>query len=307
MGFPGGTGGGGDNNIYGSTDVALSSPQDNESLTYDASTDKWTNEMVSGGSGSIPANATLSVFYTGSSWPARPTSRTDVTVQWITYDENAPIPPGGTASDIVIRADPVAGPGNVIAQLDFESQTNGQAVTVSSPWSSVGGSTDFVASNAADTHGTLGARLASIDSFRHITYSHSASTPLLLDLYFIPRTIASMLYVMSLPDAATTRCDWRINTDRTVSIRDAFNAVDTSTATLTLGTTYRAAWRLSSGGQELRIYEGEATSPIITLTGAINNYAHTAIRFGTITNSTGSALDIDTARISDDWLNPFGA
>ena len=48
MGFNPGGGGG----ISGATDVALNSPQDNQSLTYDNSSSKWVNETVSGGGGS---------------------------------------------------------------------------------------------------------------------------------------------------------------------------------------------------------------------------------------------------------------
>jgi len=47
MGFNTGGGGG----ISAATDVALNSPQDNQSLTYDNSSSKWVNETVSGGGG----------------------------------------------------------------------------------------------------------------------------------------------------------------------------------------------------------------------------------------------------------------
>ncbi len=47
MGFGGS--GGGSNNIYGSTDVALSSPANNEVLTYDTNISKWKNAAGGGG------------------------------------------------------------------------------------------------------------------------------------------------------------------------------------------------------------------------------------------------------------------
>lgn len=52
----------------------------------------------------LPAGSTLSVVYDGSAWPARPTARTDVIVQWIDYTGTAPVPSGGVADlDIVIQ------------------------------------------------------------------------------------------------------------------------------------------------------------------------------------------------------------
>lgn len=47
----------------------------------------------------LPAGITLTVYYTGSAWPARPTARTDVTVQWVGGSEATP-PPGESATDL---------------------------------------------------------------------------------------------------------------------------------------------------------------------------------------------------------------
>lgn len=52
----------------------------------------------------IPAGSTLSVIYNGSSWPARPTSRTDVVVNWLDFTGTAAAPPGAVASkDLVFK------------------------------------------------------------------------------------------------------------------------------------------------------------------------------------------------------------
>ena len=107
MGFGGNGSGGG--SVAGSSDVALSGPANNEVLTYDSTSSKWKNAVVSGGvSGpitveSLPAGVTLSLLFTGGVWPARPTERTDILVQWIDNTGNASVPEGALVGDIVIR------------------------------------------------------------------------------------------------------------------------------------------------------------------------------------------------------------
>lgn len=56
-------------------------------------------ETVSGIGG---AWVTLTVYAVGTTWPARPTDRTDVVVQWIGSDDAHP-PPGGITNDVWMR------------------------------------------------------------------------------------------------------------------------------------------------------------------------------------------------------------
>ena len=54
----------------------------------------------------IPSGSTITVAYTGSSWPARPTSRTDIIVQWKGPDPSPPIVSsgmGGMLDNVDIR------------------------------------------------------------------------------------------------------------------------------------------------------------------------------------------------------------
>lgn len=103
MGFGGS--GGGSSSIASSTDVALSSPSDSEVLTYDSATAKWKNKAPSGGAGGavtiadLPAGSVLYARYdtTSSTWPARPTARTDIMVHWVGGDDTTP-PPGALAN-----------------------------------------------------------------------------------------------------------------------------------------------------------------------------------------------------------------
>jgi len=110
MGFNPGSGGG-SSSIAGSTDVALSSVQDDQVLTYESASSKWQNQNSQGGSPtieSLPAGSTVSRIYGGSSWPVRGTSRTDIIVQWIDFTGSAPTPPGALAEhDIVLIPDAV--------------------------------------------------------------------------------------------------------------------------------------------------------------------------------------------------------
>lgn len=98
MGYGGS--GGGSSSIAGSSDVALSSPSDSQVLTYDSGTAKWTNADAQGGSvpsyANLPAGSTITVAKSGGSWPARPTSRNDIVVQWKGPDPSPSIVESGT-------------------------------------------------------------------------------------------------------------------------------------------------------------------------------------------------------------------
>ena len=84
----GGAGSGGSGSISGSTDAALSNPQQSQVLAYNASTSKWTNSAPSGGGNGYVRY----VYYTGSSWPSRPAGIE--TVIWV----------GGTSASPPVEA-----------------------------------------------------------------------------------------------------------------------------------------------------------------------------------------------------------
>jgi len=88
MGF-GGSGSGGSSSISGSSDAALSNPQQSDVLAYNATTSKWTNSSTPSGGGN---GYVRYVYYTGSSWPARPGGIE--TVVWV----------GGTSSTPPVQA-----------------------------------------------------------------------------------------------------------------------------------------------------------------------------------------------------------
>ena len=192
----------------------------------------------------------------------------------------------------------------ILSMFDFDSQTSGAAVTASAPWAKLGATT-MLASPAAAVHGALGGRIADPSSQCAMEWTEaSTDAARVLDVYVTPHAIAGPTYVMAYAAGAASLASARINADGTVAIRNGTIAVATSSATLDLGETYRIAWRVSSAGQELRVYEGESEAPMITLTGAVTDATHTKLLFGLTALSSGAALDIDTIRIADDWLGP---
>lgn len=198
----------------------------------------------------------------------------------------------------------------LLSSFEFDDQTPDQAVSASPPWYlSSGGSETITALAAAAVHGSLGGRISSASSYRGVYYRESQTTATrVIDFYVTPTAVPANALVMALLDGTTNRADVRINAAGTVAIRNAFVAAATSTATLALdGTvTYRFAWKVSTSGQELRVYVGESTTPLFTLTGALTDATHTDIGAGLTAASEGYTADFDTIRIADDWLAPFG-
>lgn len=191
-----------------------------------------------------------------------------------------------------------------LATFDFDSQTSGSPVTASSPWTKTG-ATVMTASPAAAVHGVLGGRITAPTSLCALEWAEAQTTATrVLDFYITPHTIPGATYIAALADGATSRAGFRINDAGTVSIRNATIAVATSAIALTFGEAYRFSWRVSTSGQELRVYEGESDAPLFTLTGAVTDATHTKLIVGMTSLSSGAALDLDTIRVADDWLTP---
>lgn len=95
--IPGSGSGGG--SVAASSDVALNNVANNEVLTFDSSVGKWKNAAAPAGGGTvetIPPGSTLTVQKVNGAWPARPTGRSDVTVQWKGPDPSPAIVTSGT-------------------------------------------------------------------------------------------------------------------------------------------------------------------------------------------------------------------
>ncbi len=97
MGF--GAGGGGGGTVGSASDVALNNPSDGQVFTSDGTIGKWKNATATGGlptHANLPAGTTLTVSKSSGTWPARPTSRSDITVQWKGPDPSPSIVSSGT-------------------------------------------------------------------------------------------------------------------------------------------------------------------------------------------------------------------
>lgn len=91
----GGASSGGSSSISTGTDVALSNPVTGQVLAYDGALAKWKNSPDPIDVARLPSGSTLTVQKT-SSWPARPTSRADITVAWKGPDPSPAIVTSGT-------------------------------------------------------------------------------------------------------------------------------------------------------------------------------------------------------------------
>lgn len=200
----------------------------------------------------------------------------------------------------------------VLAEQRFDSFTDGASITVSAPWSMPTGGTVPVASSAAAVHGAMGCRWASTSAYGRIDYDFGApiTAARVLSFYFVPRTFATVnQYVAMVEDNHTSgqiQADWRINTARTVSVRNAGTAIATSSATLATGTVYRAEWKLDpvAHTQELRIYQGESETALIDLSGSFTSTIAGVLTFGSYTAASGGAIDYDTVKVADAWTGP---
>ena len=266
----------------------------------------------------LPGQPIVVYYDEDDGWPAtRPVSRTDVPIFCVDHTGEAPNPAWVVLGrDIILVAEIEEVPGvTPLATYTFEDQTNGQPLSLtpaSRPWYTQGGATVMTAATAAAAHGTLGGRITSATSYRYLGYFETALTTdtRVYDAYFNIREMgAAVAYLMAVrgdDDGIHVRADVRINTNLTVSIRNGNSAVATSATALALNTTYRFAYKVVSGQtQELRVYAGEATTPLFVLTGAVTGTALIVGWFGTTTTSTGLSVDVDTARVAEDWLAPY--
>lgn len=195
----------------------------------------------------------------------------------------------------------------VLTTCDFEGIANNTTLTsgdLDAPWDI--SSSGFVALTSAAIHGTIGARADNVTSTAQVRWQRGSSSTATVCQSYYWRLIDNpgTAFFGTLSDSGTLQAAWRINTNGTVAIRDGFTVVDTSTATISLGEIYRSEWLCSTAGQELRIYEGESETPIITLTGALTNNSHDRLLFGVTAAGAGHDFEMDTLKVADDWTGP---
>ena len=191
--------------------------------------------------------------------------------------------------------------------LTFEDSTHGQAPTLTGAWHQAGAGTSTAHTGAA-IHGTLGVRWPDMATYSALEYTGAGlGATLVVDMYVTLRSIGANTVIAETRTAAsggTILAQLRIMSNRTVMLRNVTASVGQSTQALDLDTPYRLAWRLSSTGQEVRVYAGESTTALFTVAGALTSNAAGALRIGATASST-CALDADTIRLADDWLDPY--
>lgn len=217
------------------------------------------------------------------------------------------------ANDWIVTAPPPPAPAITATLLDFDSQADAAAYSPVAPWSTVGVVPTI--KTAAAKHGARGIQWASTATAGRVQYDFGSalSVALFMSSYFRITTLATVnLYlgnVSSAATAGTVQADWRVNpTTSTVSLRNSTTAVGTSSAALSVNTWYRSEWKVdpATSTQELRIYLGEATTTLLTLTGAYGGAANTRVpSFGPNTAAAGGAVDMDTLRLAADWPGAF--
>ena len=103
MGF-GGSGGGGGGSISAASDVALNNPLNNNVLSYNSTTSKWTNSTVPT---VVPEDWGIlpSIYWDGDSWPARvvPSGYSGPVVWDSATDPTATVPASSIAGDRWLR------------------------------------------------------------------------------------------------------------------------------------------------------------------------------------------------------------
>jgi len=102
--------------------------------------------------------------------------------------------------------------------------------------------------------------------------------------------------------------DWRVNTNRTITLRNNNVAIATSTVSVTEQTDYHAEWLVDQANatQELRVYTLGSDSPLIALTGSYTGTTADSACYGPLAAAAGGAIDYDDVILSDDWITTVG-
>ena len=203
----------------------------------------------------------------------------------------------------------------ILATQDFDALSDLQVINTAAlgnaAWDVFTTSTIPEARAAAALHGARGALIPAADGpviFNWNAAASSSDTRVTSCYFRLLVAPSALTYIMLLRDGSTVRADWRINADRTVTLRNANVATGgASPEVLAMDTWYRAEWMTSTSGQELRIYAGESATPYITRSGALTNKTHTRTSCGIVATPNGHSLHLDTLRVGDDWVGPYEA
>lgn len=204
----------------------------------------------------------------------------------------------------------------LISQELFDGGTTGASISESGSWSyQLGaGGTAATYQTIAAAHGAEGMRITDVTVFNNVRYDNTTAIPTMVNSFYFQLAVvpSANCYLGALLDGSNTKtADWRVNPDLTVTLRDGIDAVAKSNPVLQQGKFYRAEWKGNSGtgaNQELKIFIGEDTTPLIDLSGPITATGHRYAKVGNVAAVAGgvATLYIDTIRIGTDFVGPFG-
>jgi hypothetical protein len=200
---------------------------------------------------------------------------------------------------------------SVTSQMNFTTSTVGLAPNLATNWTSQGSAADFVTEAGplvtygdATTEGRNIKVVAGATSFRRLGYDQTPSAgPRLSAFYFkLNETPSTSLYLNRHNVSGSSRCDWRINTNRTVSLRSESNVGNTSSQQLAVGTVYWAEYLVNGTTHTIRIYEVDSDTPLLTVTGSCPNTLTDTVFIGHMANFNGHTTFFDRLTIYTDWI-----
>lgn len=197
----------------------------------------------------------------------------------------------------------------VLATCTFDDLTPGslvKAATLPAGWTTVDSTNAATATATNPIHGTGSVAIGATTSVVRLEHRQARTNgPRVLSWYIRADNHPAITYLAACRDAGTVRADVRWDAAGTITLRNGFAAAGTSTETLTTGVVYRVEWLLAASGQELRAYEGEATSPVLAVTAPLSNSSLDELTCGLTASPGEHILTLDTVRVADDWVGPF--
>lgn len=195
---------------------------------------------------------------------------------------------------------------------NFEQLANGTAVSETNTGFTAVAGVAFVADTAEAAEGSVSAE-ATVDSTQFAILERSIGASVATRYwrwYYTPESLPSGNQVIAaVQETGTQRADLRQNSDGTLSIRNGFTAVATTTTALSAGTGARLGWRVdnSAGVHELRLFVGanvDGTTPDETITdGGYAEGTVDEVSFGVVNSGSAWTQRVD-AIAEDDAAYP---
>lgn len=273
----------------------------------------------------LPTGIVLTLWY-DAGWPTRPTSRPGLPVQWCSVGYQG-IPPTAIPGVDFIKVmeyqsipdpDPDPDPvpdGTVLALTTLSDQVDGFPIGDSGVFTARNPGTNSLMARTTSAHsGPMGMEINGDAQSRILVFEEveAEANTRVIDFDFRIRNIVGNSYIASMLDYVNggTRCDLRINGDRSVTVRSGGVATGASAEDIFLQTLtwYRLEWHISPIGQRVRVYDYNNTEYVMDFLGTITNAMGNGYAFGApVAQPAGTLIDMDTLRVGDGWLPAYVA